>query len=128
MAVRWRVTPSRGWSGRLFANYVRDVCTIVLVSWVPIIEGDMKENAPWTDRTGNARQWLEAEVYNKTATSVALIARGHMTYQRFLELKQKGKSILSPELEQAGKYAVILPTIETHKKAIFEEIVEALGR
>lgn len=125
---RWRVSPRQGWSTQRLLQYIKGTVTVVLVSWAPQIEAEMKENAPWTDRTSNARQTLETEVYQKSETAIALIARGRMTYQRFLELKEAGQSILSPELERAGKYAVILPTIEANQGAIFEEIVEALGR
>lgn len=124
--AHWVVSPSQGWSVRKLMRYIRNNAYVVLVSWAPIIETEMKENAPWTDRSSNARQTLETEVYHKSETAVALIARGRMSYQKYLELKKQGQSILSPELQQAGKHAVILPTIEANQRLIFDDIVEAL--
>lgn len=124
---KWVRSPTQGWSvGKLMA-YIRGTCFLVLVSWEPIIENEMKGDAPWTDRSANARQNLEAEAYRKSETSVALIARGLMDYQHFLELKKRGQSILSPELEQAGKYAVILPVLEGHYQDIADDLMEAFS-
>lgn len=125
--MKWTVPPSRGWSVAKLISYIRGTCYVVLTSWSPMIESEMKSEAPWTDRTANARQTLETEVYHKSETSVALIARGRMEYEVWLELRQKGKSILSPELERAGKYAVILPVMEGHYQDIWDDIQEAFG-
>lgn len=126
MGFRWVVRPTQGWSARLLARHVRGTAFIILTQWAPILESEAKGNAPWTDRTSNARQTLETEVYQKTESSIALILRGRMPYQIYLELKQQGQSILSPELRAAGKYAVILPTLESNQNQIFEDIAEAL--
>lgn len=68
------------------------------------IQDDARRNAPWHDRTGNARSGLFAVTDAEGAASdiVAIyLSHGHtVVYGKFLELSR------------AGKYAVILPTIE----------------
>lgn len=67
----------------------------------PVIESYAKANAPWTDRTGNARQSLF------TATEIArdmvtLYLSHGMEYGVFLELCN------------SGKYAIVMPTLQAH--------------
>lgn len=61
--------------------------------------GAMKTTAPWTDRTGNARNGLDGEVDWKPMVSHAIVLFHRVTYGIFLEVRW------------AGKYAVIVPTI-----------------
>lgn len=119
---KWTKSPSQAWSTKKLIDYIRKGSYLVLLSYAPQIQAEMVDNAPWTDRTGNARQTLSAEVYHKTDTSVALVAKGEMEYQVYLELVKKGQSILSPELQNAGKYAVILPTLEGYYSEIFTSL------
>jgi len=60
----------------------------------------MQQNAPWTDQTGNARNGLSATTQwtPKKSHSTTLFHR--MSYGIFLETRW------------AGKYAIILPTIQ----------------
>jgi hypothetical protein len=60
----------------------------------------MKINAPWTDRTGNARSGLGAKVFKQGSRWVMNLF-GRANYQIWLEVKQD------------GKYAIITPTIQT---------------
>jgi hypothetical protein len=62
----------------------------------------MKENAPWTDRTSNARQTLWAEVF--AMSDVVVLAFGHgMDYGTFLELANQGRfAIITPALDVFG--------------------------
>lgn len=60
----------------------------------------MKTTAPWRDRTGNARSGLGTEVEWVPQTSHAIRLFHRVTYGIFLETRW------------AGRYAVILPTIE----------------
>lgn len=59
----------------------------------------MKTNAPWTDRTGNARSGLGVTVF-KRAGSWVMNLFGRANYQIWLEVKN------------GGKYAIITPTIQ----------------
>lgn len=70
-----------------------------------------KQTAPWTDRTGNARQSLTG-IAVKTATGIVIYLAGLMSYSIFLEVAN------------GGRYQVILPTMERH----YPEIMAALRR
>ncbi len=74
--------------------------------WAPVLEAYAKENAPWTDRTGNARQALHSFVRELSSDTVALYLSHGMSYGVFLELRW------------AGRYAVILPTLQQHYGAV----------
>ena len=62
--------------------------------------GYMKTTAPWTDRTGNARSGLGADVEWIPLSLHKMRLFHRMWYGIFLETRW------------AGKYAIILPTIQ----------------
>lgn len=68
----------------------------------PQIERYAKENAPWTDRTANARQALHAYVEDVSRGIVAVYLSHGMTYGRYLETIAQ------------GRWAIILPALEAH--------------
>ncbi len=74
-----------------------------------VLEAYAKQTAPWTDRTGAARQGLTGLAV-KAATGVTIILAFSVHYGIFLELKN------------AGKYAVIIPTLEKHYAEIFQAV------
>ena len=99
----------------------------------PIMERSAKANAPWTDRTGNARQGLfyavnsegggkasesarlegqESGTVSVAKNIVALYLSHSMTYGKWLELCN------------AGKYAIIMKTMEAH----YNELMGMLKR
>lgn len=63
------------------------------------IETWMKKNAVWTDRTGNARQTLYAEV-EKSLAEIAIVFDHGMDYGYWLEFANQ------------GAYAIIAPTLD----------------
>lgn len=68
-------------------------------AFAPRIESHMKTNAPWTDRTGNARAGLFAR--SEIGGLSASIVFGHSVfYGIFLETRF------------SGTYAIVLPTLE----------------
>lgn len=72
-------------------------------------EAFAKNNAPWTDRTGNARQGLAAVANNQQAANGRweIIVSHAMPYGIWLEVRH------------AGKYAVIMPTIDSQAPLYF---------
>lgn len=77
----------------------------------PQAEQHMKQAAKWTDRTGNARNGLKAQVMVET-NKVAIVLFHQVPYGPFLEVRW------------GGKYAIIEPTI-----AMFAPVyVETIGR
>jgi hypothetical protein len=59
----------------------------------------MRTNAPWTDRTGNARSGLDGIVFRQGGGWVMNLF-GRAPYQIWLEVKNQ------------GRYAIITPTIQ----------------
>lgn len=78
----------------------------------PKISSRAKSNAPWTDRTGNARNGLSATTRKESENVYALILYHTVSYGIWLEVAR------------AGKYAIIMPTIY----AQIPEIVASLQR
>jgi len=76
-----------------------------------------KTNAPWTDRTGNARAGLHAKtVVADQGKAFELIVAGSVFYQIFLETRF------------SGKYAILLPTVNYIGGIIMQRIQSALSQ
>lgn len=71
----------------------------------------MKNNAPWEDQTGNARNGLNAETVI-TAKSVAIVLFHTVPYGPYLELRW------------SGRYQIIVPTIEIFAPVLIDTIAE----
>lgn len=69
------------------------------------MEGEAKRNAPWVDRTANARNSLQGDAGWRGRKLVIRLS-GNMDYSVFLELAND------------KKYAIIYPTIQKHAPAI----------
>jgi len=66
------------------------------------IEAEMKRNAPWADRTGEARRKLTVEVMTTGAATTLTLAHG-VEYGKWLELAHGGRwAIVGPTTMQAG--------------------------
>lgn len=70
--------------------------------WAAILERAAKDDAPWTDRTANARQGLHTFVQELANDTVILYLAHGVDYGVYLETKY------------AGRYAIIWPTIFNH--------------
>lgn len=73
-----------------------------------------KANAPWTDRTGNARQGLTGTAI-AAATGVVIYLYHTMSYGIWLEVKN------------AGRYAIILKAMESQYGALMAAIRGLIG-
>ena len=86
------------------ASYEQRVMAAVVAlirSFEPRIEAYAKGNAPWTDRTGNARQTLFS--IDELAGQIVTLYLSHgMPYGKWLELCN------------AGRYAIVMKTLEAH--------------
>jgi len=78
--------------------------------------GYMKTNARWTDRTGNARNGLSTEVEWVPRERHAIRLFHRVTYGIFLETRW------------AGKYAIILPTIQKYGPDTMRLLSKLFGR
>lgn len=102
------------WSGvddmiRRMQDYTRKVqYALVQVAnyWKAVFETYAKQNAPWTDRTGNARQTLHGWVNELANDTVELYLSHGVEYGVHLEVMG------------AGKYSIVWPTIQAHLEAI----------
>lgn len=77
------------------------------------MENFAKANAPWHDRTGNARRTL-AGFASRDAETVAVGVCGNMPY--------------SPRLETGfhGRYAILVPTVESYLDTILDRVRSAV--
>ncbi len=78
-----------------------------------IMQNDARAGAPWTDRTGNARTGLFGTAERDMAERMVVIYLSHgvdIDYGKWLELAN------------AGRYAVIMPTLEAHLPELRAEL------
>lgn len=71
-------------------------------SMAPRVENYMKNNAPWTDRTSNARNGLAARAYSD-GSDVGIILYHQVPYGIWLEVKYGGRdAIIQPTIDAMG--------------------------
>lgn len=85
-----------------YATRVRLAVLSVADFLAPMMEQYAKENAPWTDRTGNARQGLQGFVEEVSQTIVDIYISHGVDYGVFLETRW------------AGRWGILWPTIQAH--------------
>ena len=98
-----------------YQRRVEDVINRVALYWAAVFEAYAKENAPWTDRTANARQSLWTTVEALSQDTVALYLSHGVEYGVHLESRY------------AGRYAIIWPTIEAHLSQIGQMLQGIFG-
>ncbi len=79
------------------------------------LETDAKLNAPWTDRTGNARRTMTGESLCVPLGVKKLSVIGKMEYSPRLELSYD------------GRYSVLFPTVLKNADDVFRDVVNAVG-
>lgn len=72
-----------------------------------------KQNAPWIDRTGNARRTLSGFVAQDGEDTLLVGIAGHMYYSPNLEL------------HYGGRYAILAPTTDMYAPRIMDAVVRA---
>jgi hypothetical protein len=109
------------WTGTLVANVrglepkLSKVIAGIMLASAPKVANYARTNAPWRDRTGNARQGLAAKYSASGGVHRIDLAHG-MPYGIYLEVKN------------AGQYAIIVPTIIVQGQAIMASIKGAMGK
>lgn len=78
-------------------------------------EAYMKKNAPWIDRTGNARGSLHTRVEKGLNSQTLVLAHG-MPYGIWLEVRW------------AGRYSIVRPTLPTLGRDVMQTFRKGLGR
>lgn len=102
--------------GTAYAETINTAVYAICQSYAPEIENWMRSNAPWTDRTGNARQSLWSDVEQVANTAVDLIMSHGVDYGKWLEIAN------------AGRYAIITPALDYFAPKIWADIKRMLGR
>ncbi len=104
-SVFYWINPPEQAFGGLYDAWTQQIYNAVyalLVRMAPRIENWMKENAPWTDRTGNARQSLWTTVIPQMTEIILILAHG-VEYGKFLEHCNAGAySVIAPALDEFG--------------------------
>lgn len=81
---------------------VKSAARATAARMAPRVENYMKNNAPWTDRTGNARNGLAARPY-EDGDSVGIVLYHQVNYGIWLELRWDGKyAIINPAIDAMG--------------------------
>lgn len=81
-----------------------------------VAETKMRTNAPWTDRTGNARNGLFAQHESEPMVKHSLTLYHTMSYGYWLEIRW------------SGKYAIIGPTMVDLAQVMAGELASAIKR
>lgn len=116
-SFEWDVTPEVAF-GQLTAAYaqaIRRGIRAIAARRAPEIEAWMKQNAVWTDRTGNARQTLHTEVEDLSLDMVQITLDHGVSYGVFLELAN------------AGTYAIIAPALDYWGPQVWSDVQAMLS-
>jgi hypothetical protein len=117
--IRWRTPPSE--LAKSLDQYGDKVLTAVaaVAQYVATqMQDSAKANAPWTDRTGNARSGLFGTSEADFASKVVTIYLSHsavLDYGLWLELANE------------GKFSVIMPTLESHYDQLMQLLREVFS-
>lgn len=95
-----------------YRTAIRKAVMDIATYFAPVIEQYAKNNAIWTDRTGNARQGLEGFAVQIATDIVHLYLKHKMEYGKWLEVRW------------SGRYSIILPAFEAHYAEITRMLKE----
>lgn len=111
MSFSWQVTPEAAWPP--FVQAQIDGLETDLVAFAEAlgesIEAHMKDSAPWTNRTWNARRSLFTALIHEARQTVGiLLSHGSLIeYSVFLEYAH------------AGRFAILAPTVDVFAPRFF---------
>lgn len=92
---------------------IRDAVFQLFTYWSQRAASQMRSNARWTDRTGNARQGLAGAVF-ESDEEIALVLYHRVTYGIWLEVRW------------SGRYAIIGPTMAEIAPQIGQQISQVM--
>lgn len=105
MGLTWDVPPTEAIPALVdaYVAAIRSRVRMLVDYYAAVIEAWMKENAPWTDRTSNARQTLAAQVEELAHDMLSILLAGGVDYFVYLELGHQGRyAIIAPALDRFG--------------------------
>lgn len=88
----------------------------VMEYWDSRMESHMKTKAPWTDRTGNARNGLRAQAGHNPGVSHWIDLWHSVPYGIWLEVRW------------AGRYAIVIPTITEYAPKVMNMLNKLFTR
>jgi hypothetical protein len=94
---------------------VKRAAMITANRMAPQVEAYMKNNAPWTDRTGNARNGLAARAYQE-GDEIGIVLYHQVSYGIWLEVAHQ------------ARYAIIQPTIDEMGPRVMQQYNNLLER
>lgn len=86
------------------------------------MEAVAKQNAPWQDRTGDARRFINHDSYFVNDTLVVSVFNNQVPYMPYLEYARKQNG------EKYGKYAILNPTRDEIKDEALKGLENLLDR
>lgn len=95
---------------KAFPENVNIALTRTVDFFSPRVESYARANAPWTDRTGNARSGLHAQPFHEADQRHGIIIAHSVPYGIWLEVRFE------------GKYAIIIPTIKVQGKELMNSL------
>lgn len=118
MGFEWERPPEQafGEMADAYAAAVHQNVVRLAERYTDKIETWMKQNAPWTDRTGQTRAALYSDVLDMTNEAVVLIL-GH----------GEEKPGIFLELANAGRYSVVFPALDHFLPLIWRDIQAMLN-
>ena len=120
MAFAWQKSPEVAFAELwdAYADAIDKGVAEIMDAFRPRVETYMKSNAPWKDRSGNARQALWAEMERIVRVMIAInFGQGHgIEYGVYLEFKN------------AGRYAIVNPTLDYFAPKIWAAIQRMLRK
>jgi hypothetical protein len=113
---RWTVKPSDLFEREVakYVDTIRRELDNLADAWQQVIEDYMKINAPWKDRSSNARQGLNVTV-DKSKEATELVLAHTVEYGIYLELAH------------AGAWAIINPTLDIYGPKVWDSVIEILS-
>ena len=112
MSIRWEGVDTMLNNLESYERRVRFAVRQVALFWAARLESYAKENAPWTDRTANARQSLHTWVEDLSQDTVRLYLSHGVNYGIYLEVRW------------AARFAIIWPSIQRHLPEIRQMLQE----
>ncbi len=104
--IKWNFSPARlfEWLGDVRRRQIERGVMRVAERHSVLIEQWMKDNRKWTDRTGQARATLKAEVIDVTGRAAIILLTHGVDYGAlYLETMQGGRfAILGPAIDYWG--------------------------
>jgi hypothetical protein len=85
--IKWSLNPARlfEWLGDVRRRQIERGVMRVAERMAKEIEAYMRQNAPWQNRTGNARRLLQAEVIDVTGRAAIILLTHGVDYGIYLE-------------------------------------------